>query len=241
VLRPSLTNRRLSFAAPYAGVIRKDDMDTNKLIEAVAEFVDAIDLQFGIYLDACAGFQEIHERTKKHQLEFIDKLKVEYPEKANMEYMDSALHLYGEGDPNDPQNIMWHKVTQKKFKERTIKNGINDKTVCRNCIVLIYEFWETEYRNRVSQALSVKRDTILIPIIGDLRLIRHAILHNKSRVTKDIVTKAEVIKGYNEGQEIIFSEKEMYGIVQAVKAAMDKLLRENVGEDPKHRTVWHVR
>jgi hypothetical protein len=215
-------------------------MNTDKLKEAVAEFVDVVDFQFGIYLDSRAGFQEIHEKTIKHQSEFIEKLKVEDPEKANMEYMDSVLYFYGVGDPNDPSNILWHKVTQKQFKERTAKNGVNEKTTCRNCIVLIYQFWETEYRNRVSQALSVNRETILIPIIGDLRLIRNAVLHNKSRVTNDMVAKSELIKGLCEGQEIYFSGKTMYEIVQAIKTAMDELVEESVGDDPKHRTIWHV-
>lgn len=215
-------------------------MNTDKLKQAVAEFVDVVDFQFGIYLDSCAGFREIHESTKKIQLEFIEKLKVDDPKKANMEYMDSVFKFYGVGDPNDLQNVIWHKVTQKEFKERTAKNGINDKTACRNCIVLIYEFWETEYRNRVSQALSVERDTILISIIGDLRLIRHAVLHNKSRVTNDMVSKTEVINGFNEGQEIYFPDNIMYDIIQVIKGAMDKLVVQYTGEDPKHRTVWHV-
>lgn len=215
-------------------------MNSDNFKNSVSEFIDTIDLQFGIYLDACSGFQQIREITIKHQLEFIDMLKVDDPDKANMDYLDSVGVFYGEGDPNDPKNVMWHKTTQKQFKERTVKDGLNDKTVCRNCIVLMYEFWETEYRNRVCEALEIKRETLLIPIIGDLRLIRHAILHNKSRVTKDVQDKTKIIVGLKEGDEISFQERFMYEIVQAIKSAMDDLVVKHTGEDPEHRTIWHV-
>lgn len=216
-------------------------MNNEQLKAAVSEFVDVVDFQFGIYLDSCSGFQEIHKQTIRYQHEYIEKLKVDDPENANIEYMDSAYHFYGVGNPNDPKNIMWHKATQKQFKERTAKGGINEKTACRNCIVLIYEFWETEYRNRIARALKVGRDKILIPIIGDLRLIRHAILHNKSRVTNELVNKSEIINGFSEGQEIYFADNFMYEIVRFIKLAMDKLVEENTGEDPEHRTVWHIK
>lgn len=216
-------------------------MNNEQLRTEVSEFVDVVDFQFGIYLDSTAGFQEIHTQTIKRQYETIEMLKVDAPQKANMEYMDSVYHIYGVGNPNDPKNIIWHKATQKQFKERTAKGGINEKTACRNCIVLIYEFWETEYRNRIARALEVGRDKILIPIIGDLRLIRHAILHNKSLVTSELEKKSKIINGFSEGQEIYFPDSFMYEIVQSIKSAMDKLVEENTNEDPKHRTIWHVK
>jgi hypothetical protein len=215
-------------------------MNFDNFNNVVSEFIDTIDLQFGIYLDASAGFQAIRERTIKHQLEFIEKLKEEDPDKANMEYLDSSSTFYGTGDPNDPKNIMWHATTHKQFKERTKKNGLNDKTVSRNCIILMYEFWETEYRKRASEALEITQKSLLIPIIGDLRLIRNAILHNKSRVTKDLQDKSEIIDGLKEGDEISFPDKMMYEIVHAIKSAMDDLVLKHTGQDPEHRTIWHV-
>lgn len=230
----------ITIGALYLDAIWKYEMNIDKFKEAVAEFVGMVDLQFGIYLDSCAGFQEVHERTKKHQLELIEKLKVDHHQKANMEYLDLSYHFYGVGDPIDPNNILWHKVTQKQLKERTAKNGINEKAASGNCIVLIYEIWETEYRSRICEALSVKRNTMQIPIIGDLRWIRNAILHGKSRVTKEMNTKSEVLKWPREGQDFSFSAEQIYVITQKIKAAMDKLVEDKAAEDPKHRTIWHV-
>lgn len=99
-------------------LLSETTMENELFLNTINEFVNSIDLQFGIYLDACAGFREIREQTIRHQKQSIERMKTELPEKANMDYMDSVSHFYGVGDPNSKDNVVWHKTTQKEFKAR---------------------------------------------------------------------------------------------------------------------------
>lgn len=55
------------------------------------------------------------------------------------------------------------------------------------CVVAAYQLWENHYRARIARHLSRTGTPLCIPIFGDLRRFRRAIIHNRSRWSDDLV------------------------------------------------------
>jgi hypothetical protein len=94
----------------------------------------------------------------------------------------------------------------------------------------------------VAQALGLDdRDSLKVPLMGDLRLVRDDIIHHRGFVTKKTDTKLELLKQFKEGDEIVLDDPAVEALVRQVKAVLDSLVVDAGGVDPLHRTIWHVR
>jgi hypothetical protein len=104
--------------------------------------------------------------------------------------------------------------------------------------MLLYAFWESAHRAKLAAALRLKKPTDLeIPLLGDLKLFRHGVAHHRSILKKETVTKLSVLRGFQEGEELVFKEGDLEASVRGIKAAMDQLVVKAGGEDPKHQTI----
>jgi hypothetical protein len=215
-------------------------MPLPELIHSVSEFISTINDCYGMYLDGSVGFEKLYFEAVDQQKKILEGLVRTNPKLATKEYVDSTWFVYGEGDPNDPKNVAWHITTHKQYLERNARQGINRRTLARNCIVAIFEYWNCEYRKKIAVSIGKEEIDIKLPILGDIRLIRNAILHNKGRYTKECM-KTEIIKGFSEGEEIDFDTITMFTLTQAIKTFMDEFVVQNGGEDPKHRDVKRIR
>ena len=211
----------------------RDGADLQLLTDEVAAFVEVIDNLYGVYLDACSGFGQNVQTVERAQAE----TRLGLPEAD----LDSLPFFMGRGSPNDPSNVMQHKTTQGAFKTRNATGGHNEVLLGQMLVVMVYEHWDSRHRQRLADALGIPTKDLKSPLFGDLRLLRIDVLHRHGIVQKDTVKKAEVIKGLVEGEVVRLSRETVEEVVRGIKAVLDHLVVEQGGEDPKHRTVWHVR
>ena len=68
------------------------------------------------------------------------------------------------------------------FVEKSKKNGFFVNEICKSLLCSIYSLWDETYRQRVARAAGVDASALIAPLMGDLRKIRHCILHNKSSI-----------------------------------------------------------
>ena len=68
------------------------------------------------------------------------------------------------------------------FIEKSKKNGFFVSEVCKSLLCTIYSLWDETYRHKIAKAAGVEASTLTVPLMGDLRKIRHCILHNKSTI-----------------------------------------------------------
>ena len=106
---------------------------------------------------------------------------------------DDNRFFYTLGDPLSTENLLLHETTQGDFKARNRDEGPNYVLLARFLIVILFELWETGYRSDIAKAADIPRSELLLPVFGDLRLLRHEILHNKGRLTPEIAQKLEVV------------------------------------------------
>jgi hypothetical protein len=62
--------------------------------------------------------------------------------------------------------------------------GSNEQQHARSIIVFTFTFWELEIRPRLAACKNVEPNEIRSDVMGDLRILRHAILHAKSVISK---------------------------------------------------------
>lgn len=62
------------------------------------------------------------------------------------------------------------------------KNGTFSNEITKSLLVTMYSLWDEVYRHSVAEAVGVECKYIECPLMGDLRKIRHIIIHHKSIV-----------------------------------------------------------
>jgi hypothetical protein len=204
------------------------------LVETTKEFAVRLNALFGFYLDSAEGFRANVSKISKAQ-EMSAHLVSDLAE------LDQLPFFIGQGDPNEPNNVMLHQTTQGQFKTRNDTGGSNYRLLSHIFIVFLFELWEEEYRLRIATWLSIEKNELTLPILGDLRHLRNAVLHHRGVLTEKTHTKLEAIGGLEVGQVINFTEDDIVQLVRRIKAALDELVRSATGTDPELRTIWHIR
>jgi len=210
------------------------NVDVSQLRSVVEAFVTTVDDLYGHHLDSTAGFTANHKLMIRAQEEIRNSLPPEID-------LDQLEFFYGHGNPNDPSNRLLHKTTQGEFKRRNAKGGRNHVRAGQLLLVLIYAFWEHEYRPPLAAALGLAdQNDLKLPLLGDLRLLRRDIIHHRGIATKETVTRLSAGHGFEEGSEINLSGSDLEELIRKIKGAMDELVVQAGGTDPLHRTLWHV-
>lgn len=64
-------------------------------------------------------------------------------------------------------------------KDFSLKDGVFSEVLAQSLIIRIYAEWDELYRHKVAEEFKVKAKDVSCDLMGDLRLIRHWIVHKK--------------------------------------------------------------
>lgn len=204
--------------------------DTTQPAQIVAEFLYVVDAVFGVYLDAITGFRLLAEKIEMAQGQMLADFKKTDPEKANVEYLDSVSFTYGKGDPNTTDAVLLHERTQGQVKAQNKEGAQNYRFMGNMFVITVYQYWEDHYRARLAEALGMKKNALKAPIMGDLRLLRQAIIHHHGVATKD-VKKCQLLKWYEAGDEVFINQPKLEEIIKQIHDFLNGLLRGGVIAD----------
>ena len=181
------------------------------MFEAIKEFNKVLDDIYGIYLDSTRGFHLLREEIIKGQQIISEKTGMSIVD------IDQAKQYYGVGDPNKPDSYILHECTQSQLKKRNEKSGDNYAIIANMCIVLIYQYWEDHYRKNIAEELGyTNKNDLKSDIMGDLRLLRISIVHNKV-IAKESVENCKLLQWFKKGDIIYVNEKMFEKIVFYIK------------------------
>ena len=88
-------------------------------------------------------------------------------------------------------------------------------------LVSLYQYWEDHYRSQIAEIFNIKKNELIAPIMGDLRLVRISIVHHAGVALKDI-EKCEILNWYKEGDEIFIDKIKFEEIVFQIKSLINK-------------------
>jgi len=191
-------------------------------MNALNEFEQIVDKIYGFYLDSTSGFGELKMKIGKAQTESLHLFQKSHPELANIEYLDGAAMIYGEGEPGTPEAVELHRCNQKQYKERNSEKGDNFKLAGNLCLVSLYQYWEDHYRSKIAALIGTEKNTLNIDIMGDLRLLRNSIIHHAGIALKD-VEQCKLLKWFKEGEEIFIDKEKFKKIIFLLKHLIKKI------------------
>jgi len=198
------------------------------------EYRAVIDGIYGVYLDATHGFSLALSRIGEVQRENLKLM----PD-MTQEKLDQASYVYGMGDPNLPGARELHTCTQAEIKRRNAKGGPNYAIIANLCVVLLYQYWEDQFRGEIAQVLfGINKDDLKSDLLGDLRLIRNAIVHHRGVATAEI-SKCKVLHWFSPGDTVVIGEARFDEIILGLKRVADDLERKSKtsarGEGATHK------
>lgn len=107
----------------------------------------------------------------------------------------------GAGDPNLVSPYAGWKTSS--VREAVKVGGLFDRYLGWLWVTFTYALWEDEYRQRLSDALGyLDKDDLNLPVLGDLRHIRHDIVHHRGVASADHTGKCEVLQWFAASEDI---------------------------------------
>ena len=117
--------------------------------------------------------------------------------------------LVGDGDPNDPNNRPVAFWKRSELLRQIELDGPAYQELARQWVVSLYATWDESLRPRYAAALGVTTDEVRIPAFGDLRRIRHDIVHNAGVASVRYSANCEVLQWFEGGDEISLSTQQL--------------------------------
>ncbi|WMI72121.1 hypothetical protein RBH88_03205 [Aminobacterium sp. MB27-C1] len=96
-------------------------------------------------------------------------------------------------DPSKPGIVHNRIVRADTYLEANSPGGSNEQRLSRAIVIFLFTYWEDEIRPRLAAAKSIPINEIKPDIMGDLRILRHAILHAKSNIRPDEHRRLKVV------------------------------------------------
>lgn len=177
----------------------------------------------GYYIDSLQGFKAYLDSFTASQVASSKKYK------TPIHQIDKASLTYATGDPIDPNAIITHECTQGELKERLKPGGLNEILVGQFCTVMIYEHWE-KIRGDLAITLQEQRQSITSEIFGDIRHIRHDIVHNAGIATKEHSEKAVILNWFKNGMHITINNQIMNIIMDEIFKYFNRRVLEHTGK-----------
>ena len=130
-------------------------------------------------------------------------------------------------DPSQPDVIHQRIVRSSDFISDNSPGGAHEQQLSRAVIVFLYTFWETEIRPCL---ITAKGAEVKSDVMGELRIIRHAILHSKSILSGSDHLKLKLFSNvFSPGKLLSFDAILMNQIFVLVKQDMAKLMFDHLG------------
>lgn len=151
-------------------------------------FIDFVNVQVGAYMDACSGFAKNKSVVERQVHRDVRPDGTKRGAKGAPRVMMTAVE-----DPTQPDVLMHRIVLVSEYVAANSVAGSNEQHHARAAITFLYAYWDEEVRPGLARALEVDTKEIVSDIFGDLRIIRHAILHNKGVLTQTAVKKFKLL------------------------------------------------
>jgi hypothetical protein len=122
----------------------------------------------------------------------------------------------GSGHPDEGK--AHSKVKLKDAVLSSAKDGVFSDTIAKSIIVTIYSEWEEMYRHKIAEEAGAEAKNIISDLMGDLRIVRNWIVHNKSVVDKDRAKIKVLSWQLQEGHELKVTSEMFSSLIDNINA-----------------------
>lgn len=198
----------------------------NDTIEKVLrEYIDFVNGQVGVYMDALAGFEGHYTRVERQVFRENRPQSTGIDEKGMPEIVWASYE-----DPTKPDIIHNRIMRTVDYLEANSKGGPNEGQYCQAILVFLFTFWEEEIRPRLAALRNVNVREIKSDIMGDLRVLRNTILHSKGILgTENFKKLKKVSDMFVKNEAVHVPYEHMHKIFVLIKQDCARMLFEWLG------------
>jgi len=136
-------------------------------------------------------------------------------------------------DPSSPDVIHHRIIKADDFMAANGEAGFNEQQTCRAIIVFMFAYWDEEIRPRIAEVRGVKSSDVKLDELGDLRVLRHNIVHNGGHLPASEHAKLKVMQAVVKADApIAFTHDQMHKVFVHVKQAIARLILTHTGHLP---------
>lgn len=161
-------------------------------------FIDFVNVQVGAYMDACSGFAKNKSVVERQVHRDVRPDGTRRGTKDAPRVVMTAVE-----DPTQPDVLMHRIVLVSEYITANAVGGSNEQQHARAAITFLYAYWDEEVRPELARTLGVATNEIASDIFGDLQLIRHAVLHNKSVLKNSAYRKLKLIREHFSPDDVV--------------------------------------
>ena len=193
--------------------------------EVIREYIDFVNQQVGVYIDALAGFAGHHARVER-QVHRVNRPVRSEGDSAGQQVLVWTSYE----DPTKPNVIHNRIIRAQDYLAANTKGGFNEQQHAKAIVVFLFTYWEYEIRPRLATAKGVRVHAIQCDAMGDLRILRNVILHAKGIMRSDEHAELrKLAELFSADQPVHLSYENMQKIFVAVKQDCGKMLLDWLG------------
>lgn len=210
---------------PESKVEQPTTSPNERFDDVVREYIDFVNRQVGAYMDAMAGFAGHHARVERQVHRVLRSARSANPDAA----ADIVVWASYE-DPTQPDIIHNRIIRAADYLAINARGDSNEQQHARAVLVFLFTYWEDEIRPRLAACRGVEKNAVQSDIMGDLRTIRHAILHSKGIFRADKHKTLKVLGTLVEvDKPLHIAYEDMHKIFALVKRDCARLMFEWLG------------
>ncbi|TPJ37169.1 hypothetical protein [Mesorhizobium sp. B2-8-3] len=201
--------------------------------KAVAElpilrgFIDFVNAQVGVYMDCLSGFQGNTARIERQVSRQLrrDGTKIEDGQEVVM--------FASFEDPSRPEVIHHRIIAAENFLSSNSASGFNHQQICWSIIVFVFAYWDEEIRPQIAKVRGVNPDEVKLDAMGDFRILRNSVIHNKGIISAVDYAKLKVMGDMvKAGEPVTISYDHMHRVFVLIKQAIAELMLHYTGHLP---------
>jgi hypothetical protein len=198
---------------------------TEAIDNIVRQFISSVNEQVGMYMDALAGFAGHHTRVERQ----IQRVSLPSQARTN-EKGESVVSWTSYEDPTKPDVIHNRIIRAIDYVAANAPGGSNEQQLAKAIVVFLFTYWEDEIHPQLAKAKGAEVKEVRSDIMGDMRILRHAILHAKSVISHTEHRRLKKMGSmFTAGKPIHISYEDMHKIFILIKQDCGRLMLEWLG------------
>ncbi len=193
--------------------------------DVIREYIEFVNRQVGVYMDALAGFAGHHTRIER-QVHRISR-----PVNSHIDNTGQRVVVYTSyEDPAQPDIIHNRIIRATEYMAANSEGGSNEQQHAQAVLVFLFTYWEDEIRPRLATSKRVELEEIRSDIMGDLRILRNVILHSKGIIRPEkYIDLKKLSNMFVVDQPVHVSYEGMHRILVLIKQDCARMLFEWLG------------
>jgi len=117
------------------------------------------------------------------------------------------------------------RLTQEEFQKEISQKGEFTTKLSGVFLASIYQLWEDKFRKKIARGLGIEMNQVKSDLIGEIRLLRQAIIHNDFSPTKDL-KKLKILDFIELRDLILLSRNDMSKIFLMLIEEIEQRIKE---------------